>query len=258
MLATDDVARSDTYPDHPSARTRRSRPHGSGARIAATLGVIVGVSTILAACAPSSSAPASLTIEEYFAELPTTYCGYVFSCCDDGERANLAVEVPESRAACEALWETSLGPFGASLLRAERSGRIQWRAQAAAECLAAARGGCGWDPDLEQSYGSGCSIEELIIPLRSYGDACLDTFECGRGTVCQDGTCESSGDYEGRFCERAFECGPHMYCDTGVRECTRRRPDGAPCGADRECQTYLCEGGVCGHPVGFCDGHVEL
>ena len=86
------------------------------------------------------------------------------------------------------------------------------------------------------------------------GDPCSAQAPCPQGLVCNFPPAASSGvcDYplrvEGEPCTRAAECEAAFTCSNhftpGDRygTCVPKREDGAPCFADRDCQSGNCAG----------------
>jgi hypothetical protein len=101
-----------------------------------------------------------------------------------------------------------------------------------------------------------------VIPLVSPGQECSSTIECPRDYACDldDRVCRLSEflPRDGGPCigPSFIPCGEGAYCDesSGTPTCALQKSDGAACGLDDECLSFVCEAGICGRGPGFCDG----
>lgn len=115
----------------------------------------------------------------------------------------------------------------------------------------------------EQCRGASVCLSDIgqdevcgVIPVRELGQSCSNEDGEGfglcnrvKGLSCQDGTCVQLGDgAEGSVCAPGDEvpCDLGLTCDGGTARCVPRKPAGAACELDRDCESGTCEPGAGG------------
>lgn len=88
-------------------------------------------------------------------------------------------------------------------------------------------------------FGDECDgTTKTCTPVGLTGDACVDSGDCSPAYTCGTAkTCEL-GPFLGQPCES--NCVDRTYCDSATTTCVARKPDGATCVENNE-----CDGGTC-------------
>jgi len=84
----------------------------------------------------------------------------------------------------------------------------------------------------------------LYNTLKSINSSCSKNSEC-KTNNCFKGVCRDM-----RYCENDSNCLPCYYCDINISKCRLLKPIGIHCFNDSECETKICDNGVCAEKRG--------
>ena len=194
--------------------------------------VLVLALATLATCGGGSG---EISVDDFLARYPQSYCAYVFRCCDSTERSWGGEE------ACR----TAVGETVDELLAFRGSTDVfaTFVPSAAQSCLdrldrLAKSRDCAAEPKLV----GGCAAE-AVSPQHKDGEECRYSSECSSSYCVQSqkhalGTCGPTGSSNCSGDDRS--CGGASYCDPNQRQCVPKLDLGKPCSRPEECESGIC------------------
>ncbi len=200
------------------------------------------IALLLTSCGGSDE----LTIDDFLAQYPDAYCGYVYRCCDSVERS-FGSQVACREVTLETLKEqlafrNAATPFATFLPKAGQACIDRLKTEA-----------CGTTPTLP----TGCA-GDAVQPQHSEGDECTYSWECTSSYCAQPqklvrGSC---GKKESSACSGDDRsCASGQYCDGN--NCKTQIDVSKPCTRGGECVSGICSPSarVCvSRTEPFCDG----
>jgi Dickkopf N-terminal cysteine-rich region len=180
---------------------------------------------LLVAFGCSSDPPQqSLEAQQFPIAFVRAGCAHADVCC----AARLgSTSSADARARCEAMDEFSAALMG-DLDAAVRAGRVTYNAEIAERCL-------------QMIATSTCDVRIDITRADIANGECAQAVH---GLVSVGGVCESS-----------WDCAPGLFCDAiplATPRCVSRRPIGAPCASEAQCQSGRCVHHTCVERLPVC------
>jgi hypothetical protein len=222
------------------------------------------------ACDDDSNTAASMTTEEFTAQLPALYCNADQRCCstgDDYENSHFDN------------YDHCITQFSTYFLTDFDNPRVVVDESVLGEMFGLYQSmmstECGEVPDAGVDQRGEELSEQLFTGLQAEGDDCESPNECAAGLDCDwdtekcfvilaiNETCTPGHCVEGTFCNEDDVCaanlvvgdacddldgdwpncdgGDNLYCDENAETCKASLPTGSDCSSYNECQSWDCD-----------------
>jgi hypothetical protein len=220
------------------------RERSSSSGVLLLLGVGLGLGSA-AGCQNSEEKldPNDIAIQYAPAEMARTICTRAYDCCTvDQLMSNDAAGTTE--AMCERESTTAFRNTMNAVERAQRRGRVAYRGDLLATCLANMRA-ASCDDLQRTNHLSGFDCGAMYLePRVAVGGACDMDSECIGGSCAvaegaDEGICVVFG-HENDSCADGAHCAAGFSCDGNTHLCYATDPDGAVCTSSARCTSGSC------------------
>ena len=217
------------------------------------MSLVIAMTLGLAAVSCGGDSDKELLIGDFAQAYSAEFCSKLYTCCDEGELADLQGTSYSDEASCTTYFAGLTQQYIVSNMQAAiTAGRGEYNAKTAASCLDAYmdRGCVGAaQNDLSALQGA---CEDFYVGLQVTDGECDNALECSDGHYCADGVCTLFAVEDAECVAGETICEADLFCDGS--NCVPRLADSTQCVSDSQFVVYShCQSGlVCDVTAGEC------